>query len=550
MAFRRIDAEGVLGGRYRLQRSIASGGMAEVWEAQDDILGRRVAVKVLHSHLASDTSFLARFRREAIAAARLAHPNVVATYDTGVDDGVAWIVMERVDGATLREVLSASPRLSPARAVRIAIQVADALDYAHRAGVIHRDVKPANILLTDGDRVKVADFGIAKAAIEAAEDSGGASFDTGDLTQSGAIVGTAKYLSPEQVNGEPVDGRSDVYALGVVLYEMLCGQVPFTGETDVAVAVQHATATPLRPRQVRADIPAPLEAVVLRAMAKLPAERYKSAAELHAALLAVDRRPDNNVGGVDLTLHGAAAGAPAPAAAWVSPGSKTQVGVGSSTQVGPAPAGAPVRPGPHPTPPGRAPASGHTTRSRLVPVLVLVVAVVTLGVVGVLFARSDTGQGLFGSSSKSADKAVPVTVVSAGAFDPPPGDNAEHDADVANLTDGNPATTWSTEQYGNGRFGGLKTGVGVILTLNGPHKLTTLEVASPSRGWSAEIYVADTTSPRPPPSGWGGAVATKTGVDGKATFDLNAKTGSVVLVWITNLGDTGAVTLSDVHLSA
>jgi len=550
MAFRRIDAEGVLGGRYRLQRSIASGGMAEVWEAQDDILGRRVAVKVLHSHLASDTSFLARFRREAIAAARLAHPNVVATYDTGVDDGVAWIVMERVDGATLREVLSASPRLSPERAVRIAIQVADALDYAHRAGVIHRDVKPANILLTDGDRVKVADFGIAKAAIEAAEDSGGASFDTGDLTQSGAIVGTAKYLSPEQVNGEPVDGRSDVYALGVVLYEMLCGQVPFTGETDVAVAVQHATATPLRPRQVRADIPVPLEAVVLQAMAKLPAERYNSAAELHAALLAVDRRPDDNVGDVDLTLHGPAARPPAPAGAWVSPGSKTQVAVGSSTQVGPGPAGAPVRPGPHPTPPGRTPASGHTTRPRLVPVLVLAVAVVTLGVVGVLFARSDTGQGLLGSSSKSADKAPPVTVVSAAAFDPPPGDNTEHDADVANLTDGNPATTWATEQYGNGQFGGLKTGVGVILTLNGPHKLTTLEVASPSHGWSAEVYVADTTSPRPPPSGWGGAVATKTGIDGNATFDLNAKTGSVVLVWITNLGDPGAVTLSDVHLSA
>ncbi|MDQ6946844.1 MAG: protein kinase, partial [Actinomycetota bacterium] len=221
MAFRRIDAQGVLGGRYRLQLSIASGGMAEVWEAQDEILGRRVAVKVLHSHLATDRSFLARFRREAIAAARLAHPNVVATYDTGVDDGVAWIVMERVDGSTLRQVLSTSSPLDPGRAVRIAIQVADALDYAHRAGVIHRDVKPGNILLTDSDRVKVADFGIAKAAIEAAEDADGPSIDFSDLTQSGAIVGTAKYLSPEQVNGEAVDGRSDVYALGVVLYEMV-----------------------------------------------------------------------------------------------------------------------------------------------------------------------------------------------------------------------------------------------------------------------------------------------------------------------------------------
>jgi len=552
MAFRRIDAEGVLGGRYRLQRSIASGGMAEVWEAHDDILGRRVAVKVLHAHLASDKSFLARFRREAIAAARLAHPNVVATYDTGVDDGVAWIVMERVDGVTLREVLTASPRLSPERAVHVAIQVADALDYAHRAGVIHRDVKPANILVADGDRVKVADFGIAKAAIEAAEDSG-SSFDANDLTQSGAIVGTAKYLSPEQVNGEPVDGRSDVYALGVVLYEMLCGQVPFTGETDVAVAVQHATATPVPPRQLRPDIPAPLEAAVLRAMAKLPAERYGSAAELHAALVSVDRLADNdhaNGGGITPTVGGPGADPPTPVGAWVSPGSQTQVSVGSSTQVGPAPAGPHLRPGRHPTPPGRLPASGGTTRSRLVPVLAIVVLVVTLGVVGVLFARSDTGQGLLGSSSKSGGGTVPVTVVSAAAFDPPPGDNAEHNADVANLTDGNPATTWATEQYGNAQFGGLKTGVGMILTLNGPHKLKALEVDSPSRGWSAEVYVADALSPTAPPGAWGGAVATMTGIDGKATFDLAARSGSVVLVWITNLGDSGAVTLSDVHVSA
>jgi len=513
--------------------------MAEVWEAHDDILGRRVAVKVLHSHLASDASFLARFRREAIAAARLAHPNVVATYDTGVDDGVAWIVMERVDGNTLRQVLSASGPLSPGRAVRIAVQVADALDYAHRAGVIHRDVKPGNILLTESDRVKVADFGIAKAAIEAAEDASGSSVDFTDLTQSGAIIGTARYLSPEQVNGEAVDGRSDVYALGVVLYEMVCGQVPFTGDTDVAVAVQHATATPRPPRQVIEDIPASLEVVILNALAKRPEERYPSAGALHAALLSIDVRPDDP----DHTLVGPGT---QPAVR-----SGTQPAVRSGTQPGPSTAvQLPEPPGGGADTPVGGARLGRTEHSRVLPVMVAVVAIVTLAVVGVLFTRSDIGQRLLHPASKPAGTDVrPVAIVSAVAFDPS-GDGTEHDDEVANLTDGNATTTWSTEQYGDGEFGGLKTGVGVVLTLNGSHKLGALQVASPTRGWSAEVHVADEDSSSPPPDGWGDAVATRTDINGNVTFGLNGKTGSKVLLWITNLGDSGIVTLGDLHLTA
>nr|MDQ6910819.1 protein kinase [Actinomycetota bacterium] len=280
-ASHRVEEERVLVGRYRIIRPIARGAMAEVWEAQDETLGRAVAVKVLHSHLAEDESFLERFRREAIAAARLAHPNVVATYDTGADGAVAFIVMELVLGRTLRQVLSEEGPMNPRRVVDIGAQVADALNYAHRAGVIHRDVKPANILLCDDGRAKVADFGIAKAAIEAIEDATGTgASSTKDLTQSGAIVGTAKYLSPEQVNGEPVDGRSDVYALGVVLYEMVCGRAPYSGDSDVAVALQHLSASPLPPRQVRAGIPRSLEAVILRAMAKRPDDRYATAGQL------------------------------------------------------------------------------------------------------------------------------------------------------------------------------------------------------------------------------------------------------------------------------
>ncbi|HYX43859.1 MAG TPA: protein kinase [Acidimicrobiales bacterium] len=501
---RHIDAERVLGGRYRLVRSIARGGMAEVWEAEDEILGRRVAVKVLHAHLAADESFLARFRREAIAAARLAHPNVVATFDTGVDDGVAYIVMELVDGHTLRQELAEHGALTPVRAIHVATQVADALDYAHRSGVIHRDVKPANILLTEDERVKVADFGIAKAAIETLEDATGGSV-ANDLTQSGAIVGTAKYLSPEQVNGEAVDGRSDVYALGVVLYEMLCGRPPFAGDTDVAVAMQHATATPLSPRQVRAGIPRPLEAIVLRAMEKSPEQRYPSAAEMHSALLSVDLGPDDAVPAVRR----------------------------------------------EDTPPRGVPQTFvQSERSWIVPVFVIVVVAVTVGVVGVLFARSDTGQRLLNESGGGRSEAAVVSVLSAAAFDPPPGSGEEHDQELGFLVDGDPATTWSTEQYGNRQFGGLKTGVGFVLNLNGPHALRQLEVTSESRGWSASVYVADGTKASAPPGEWGEAAATRTGIDGSATFDLGGKRGSVVLVWITDLGEGNAVSVGDVRLTS
>ncbi|MEA3076680.1 MAG: eukaryotic-like serine/threonine-protein kinase, partial [Actinomycetota bacterium] len=210
----------LLAGRYRLEHSIARGGMAEVWEGVDEVLTRSVAVKLLHPHLAADEAFRERFRREAIAAARLAHPSVVATFDTGEDGGRAYIVMELVRGRTLRAVLDEAGVLSPQLAAAIGIQVADALQHAHENGIVHRDVKPANILVCDADaeggrespvRVKVADFGIARAA---------SASGVSDLTQPGALLGTAKYLAPEQVEGEEPTPRSDVYALGVVLYEL------------------------------------------------------------------------------------------------------------------------------------------------------------------------------------------------------------------------------------------------------------------------------------------------------------------------------------------
>ncbi|HEX3622470.1 MAG TPA: protein kinase [Acidimicrobiales bacterium] len=508
-----VHTERVLAGRYRLKRLIAKGGMAEVWEAVDDILGRPVAVKILHPHLAADESFRERFRREAIAAARLAHANVVATYDTGTDDGVTFIVMELVEGKTLRQVLNELGPMAPGRAVHIAAQVADALQYAHKAGIVHREIKPANILICPDGRVKVADFGIAKAVEESEPDRPS---PAEALTSTGSIVGTAQYLSPEQVDGRTVDGRTDVYALGVVLYEMLCGRPPFTGDTDMAVALQHVTSTPLAPRQVRGGIPRALEQVVLRAMAKAPEARYQSAAELQTALLSVE------------------------------------LGAEEATNVV-APTGYVPRPGAdaHTPPRGIPPSFAQTERRWMVPTIAIVAIALTLGVVGILFARSDAGQSLLDNLKPAQQPAASQQAIPTPTplpFDPSPGDGAEHNSDLGNLVDNDPSTTWSTEQYSTANFGGLKPGVGVVLQLDGSHKLKQLTVTSPSTGWSAEVVVADAA--KPTRDAWGAAVAAKKGIGaGTTTFDLGGKSAGAVLLWITDLGDGTSITIADLHLA-
>ena len=267
-----------LGGRYRLVAPIARGGMAEVWEGYDAVLSRPVAVKVLHSYLASDEVFLERFRREAITAARLAHPAVVSTYDTGYDGGTAYIVMELVRGRTLRQMLGDQGRLEPWQAVAVARQIADALAAAHQSGLVHRDIKPANILLVEdglgGLRVKVTDFGIAKAGAESVR----------DLTRTGTVLGTPKYLSPEQIRGTDPDARADLYSLGVVLYEMLVGEAPFAGETDMATAMSHLNdRVPKVSARVR-SVPAGLDKLVSDLLAKNPDRRIPSAVVLRQRL--------------------------------------------------------------------------------------------------------------------------------------------------------------------------------------------------------------------------------------------------------------------------
>jgi serine/threonine-protein kinase len=441
--------------------------MAAVWEAEDKVLTRRVAIKVLHPHLAGDDGFRTRFRREAVAAARLAHPHIVTTYDTGRDADVAYIVMELVDGTTLARLLKAHGPLPVAKAVDVAVQVADALACAHTHGVVHRDVKPANILLRDDGHVKVADFGIAKAGAG------------NDLTRTGVVMGTAKYLSPEQVSGHPADSGSDIYALGIVLYEMLCGAPPFVGDTELSTAVARLTAAPGSLRDRRQDVPRSLEAVVLRSLARDPAARFQSAEEMRASLLAVDSDNDEATPPAGLKLTTA-------------------------------------------------------EPSRATPRLLVGVAAALLLVSAAVVLRSGGGGGSSGNNpSRKGGLAAPAggalaepSALPATSFDPD-GDKEENPATVGHVADGDPATVWKTDRYVDS-FPKFKSGVGVYLDLGRSRKVRTVTVAA-TAGYVAQVLVSD--RPAPDVAGWGRPRSE----GGGNTFNVGSAQGRYVLVWFTSL---------------
>ncbi len=268
--------DSLLDGRYRVIRKLGTGGMANVYLAEDQELGRRVAIKLLDERHAQDEQFVERFRREAESAAGLSHPNVVSIYDRGEAEGTYYIAMEYLEGKTLKELLvSRGP--TPVRvAIDYTRQILSALEFAHRAGIVHRDIKPHNVVVAPDGRLKVTDFGIARSG-------------SSQMTEAGSIIGTAQYLSPEQAQGKPVHPSSDLYSVGVVLYEMLTGTVPFTGETALEIAMKHLNTVPAPPSSKRPEIPHELDAIVLRALAKDPADRYESAREMDADLQRVER---------------------------------------------------------------------------------------------------------------------------------------------------------------------------------------------------------------------------------------------------------------------
>jgi tRNA A-37 threonylcarbamoyl transferase component Bud32 len=471
-----------LAGRYVLEESIADGGMANVWRARDEVLARRVAIKCLREGLAGDPAFAQRFQREAVAAAKLTHPNVISVFDTGFDDGVPFIVMEDFAAPTLRELLEKQGTLEPDRAIAFILPVLSALGAAHREGIVHRDVKPGNILVSPDGRVKVTDFGIAKAMLTA-----------DDLTTTGRVLGTVRYLSPEQVQGSAVDARSDVYSTGVVLYELVTGRPPFLAESDIATAMMRLTQDPLAPRAIRAGISRGLEAAILRAMARRPEDRFPSAEAMHDALERLGGRSE-----------------PTP------------------------PAGLPTVQIPAPTP-------TSTFRSwMLVPLVVVLVAAATI-FAGVALGRLKLGGPLGVRPAPQASRTanpllVAIPPVGGQDFDPESDDRSENPNEVPLAFDGDRTTEWETEHYASAQFGSLKGGVGLWIDLGKAVRVSRLTVTSPIPGWTFQLKAGTLPDHLSAPlNDSNGKTTFQMGSDGRVTVRLPPVKTRGMLIWITEL---------------
>jgi len=471
----------VIADRYELEELCGSGGMSSVFRARDVQLDRSVAIKILHERYVDDPEYVERFRREARAVARLSHPNIVTVIDRGEDNGLQYIVFEHVDGENLKELVVRSGRLPVRRAVELALSVADGLAFAHEHGLVHRDVKPQNVLLSREGDVKVTDFGIAR------------SLDVEHgVTQTGTVLGTGEYLAPEQASGKPVSPATDVYSLGVVLWELLVGDVPFSGENFVAVALRHVNEPPPPLRQLRPDVPPRLAAAVERALAKDPYHRFSSmaalASELRACLVELDRAPAPVEDDAAMTLV-------------------TRPSSGAR--------------------PRRRATRKPSRRSLWAVVLALLAAVAAFVAVFLVAGPGHTHHGGSGGGGGGGTGTV-VSLQGVGDYDPQ-GNGGEHSSTAPLATDGNISTYWMTESYGSQDFGGLKDGVGLVLDAGHPVKLAQLTVKTPTPGFTAEIQSGNSST-----GGFAADASSKT-VKATTTFTLNGQSARYYVVWVTQL---------------
>jgi hypothetical protein len=459
----------VVGGRYELEELLGVGGMARVYRAHDRVLERTVALKVLDERYGGDREHAERFRREARAIARLSHPNIVTVIDRGDVDGSQYIVFEHVRGANLKELLRERRRFPPAQALAVVHQAARGLAFAHEHGVVHRDVKPQNVLVDDDGVAKVTDFGIARSA----------SIDD-ELTETGTVLGTGDYISPEQATGERVDERSDQYSLGALLYELLTGEVPYPAESVVTAAMRHVHDPIPSVRERRPDVSPRVDAVVRRALAKRPEERYPSMDALIAAL--------------EACMAGEGAG-----------------DEGQATQV--------IRPS-RPRP----------RRDRVVPWRLLAgLLVIGAGAVAVWALAT----GRFAPGDEGEAGGAPVALRAVADFDPPPGDNVEHPELLDAATDGDPDTWWRTETYAD--FRGTKEGVGIVLDAGRRRELREIVVATDTPGFRALIQGANSRR------GEFVELSEEGTVDERTVFVLVGGSYRYYLLWITDLDDVAHV---------
>ena len=517
------QAQTVIAGRYRLEEHRAQGGMAEVWRAVDLQLSRTVAVKLLKPQLANDSTLAERFRREAIAAANLNHFNIVTAYDAiEYDEGRQALIMEYVEGKSLRELLDTKTQLESSLVQHIGVSVCAALEAAHERDIIHRDIKPGNILLTREGRVMITDFGIAKVLGEG-----------GDLTSENIMMGTAKYLAPEQVKGDPLDVRADLYSLGIVLYECLVGRVPFYGKNDTETALARLQKEPRNIATMRPNVNPQLAAVVHKLLAREPRNRFRTAAEVRLALsnvnAPVSREPE--------VVARPTADRTPPTGKVIRPKGYT-------------PSGTPVPSSKEPE--GRDPrpreVRGREVTSRAMfdryrpSAMVLAVLGVVIVTIAVLVAQSlrSEDSGTTVAPETVADVTVPVytgpvEITGVRSFDPEGDDKAENEETVLNVTDGDPETIWATSCYRSATFGS-KSGLGIVIQLNAV-ALARMEVDIPTQNWKARVYAAAESATTT--SQWGRPIWEGSSESGSTIATTFTSPAQYALIYFTEVGRSG-----------